>query len=193
MEPATSFRGKRLFLALDLPNYVTQSMGALVEPLKGFHWSPRERLHLTLKFIGDVPGQWQERIEAALDPIEVESFILPVEGIGRFPEKGPAHAVWAGLGSGHPRLFQLQKKIEDTLFGIGIEPSKRLYRPHLTVARVSQAASETVRQYLRRHADFAAAPFRVEAFHLYHSEVRDGRRHYTLERSWPLLPSHPPV
>jgi len=190
MEDGVHFRGKRLFLAIDLPDYVRESLAGLKERLKGFHWSAPGRLHLTLKFLGDVPGQWQERIEAAIDPIEVESFFLPVAGIGRFPEKGKPHAVWAGLGNGHPRLFQLQKKIEDGLFQIGIEPSPRIYRPHLTVARVNQAAPETVRQFLKRHDGFEAAPFRVDAFHLYHSEVLDGRRHYTLERSWPLHDAH---
>lgn len=186
MDRGAQFRGKRLFLAIDLPDYDRSSLAPLAEPLKGFHWTPPERFHLTLKFLGDVPGQWQERIENALDPIAVESFFLPIRGVGKFPEKGKPHAVWAGLGTGHPRLFQLQKRIEDALFQIGIEPSPRIYRPHLTLARVSQASPETVRQFLKRHDAFEAAPFRVEAFHLYESEMRDGRRHYTLARSWPL-------
>lgn len=181
------FRGKRLFLSIDLPDYVKDSMASLREDgLRGFHWVPRERFHLTLKFIGDLPGQFQTEIEEALDPIAVRPFMLPVEGLGSFPPTGKAHAVWAGLGSGHPHLFQLHKKIEDALFAIGIEPEKRIYHPHVTIARVNHAADETVRQFIKRHQDFGTAPFKVKAFHLLRSEVLGDRRVYTVERSWPL-------
>jgi 2'-5' RNA ligase len=183
------FRGKRLFLSIDLPDYVKDSLASLKEDeVKGFHWVPRERFHLTLKFIGDIPGQFQKDVEAAIDPIEVHSFLLPIEGLGSFPPIGKAHAVWTGLSSGHPRLFQLHKRIEDALFRIGIEPEKRIYHPHITIARVNHAADESVRQFLKRHSDFGAAPFKVEAFHLMESRVEDGRRVYSVERTWDLLP-----
>ncbi len=183
------FRGKRLFLAIKLPVYVKDSLASLREEnLRGFHWVPPERLHLTLKFVGDFPGQLQPDLEAALDPIAVKPFLLPVESVGSFPATGKAHAVWAGLAGGHPRLFQLQKKIEDALFNIGIEPEKRIYHPHITLARVNRAADESVRQFLKRHQDFGAAPFKVDAFHLMRSEVRENRRIYVTERSWDLIP-----
>jgi 2'-5' RNA ligase len=187
VEPA--FRGKRLFLAIALPDYVKDSLESLREDgLKGFHWVPRERLHITLKFIGDIPGQFQDAVEAAIEPIRVHPFLLPVEGIGSFPPVGRTHAVWAGVATGHPRLFQLHKRIEDALFAIGIEPEKRIYHPHVTVARVNQAADETIRQFVKRHQDFGAPPFHVESYDLLRSEVIDGRRVYTVERSWPLPP-----
>lgn len=186
-EPA--FRGKRLFLSIDVPDYVKDRLVTLTEEgLKGFHYVPRERFHLTLKFIGDIPGQFQEEVEAAIDPIEVHQFILPIEGLGSFPPKGHPHAVWAGFSGAHPRLFQLHKRVEDALFNIGIEPEKRIYHPHITIARVNHAADETVKQFLKRHPDFGAAPFKVEEFHLMQSEVLEGRRVYHKERTWQLLP-----
>jgi len=182
-----AFRGKRLFLSIDVPDYVKDSLERLSDdPQKGFHYVPRDRFHLTLKFIGDVPGQFQKDIEAAIDPIDVHAFLLPIEGLGSFPPKGHPHAVWAGCSSAHPRLFQLHKRIEDALFNIGIEPEKRIYHPHITIARVNHAADETVKQFLKRHPDFGAAPFKVEAFHLMQSEVIDGVRVYHKERTWAL-------
>ena len=182
-----AFRGKRLFLSIDVPEYVKDSLETLSdEPQKGFHYVPRDRFHLTLKFIGDVPGQFQKDIEAAIDPIDVHAFLLPIEGLGSFPPKGHPHAVWAGCSSAHPRLFQLHKRIEDALFNIGIEPEKRIYHPHITIARVNHAADETVKQFLKRHPDFGAAPFKVEAFHLMQSEVIDGVCVYHKERTWAL-------
>ncbi|NDV61747.1 RNA 2',3'-cyclic phosphodiesterase [Puniceicoccales bacterium CK1056] len=186
-EPIHTFRGKRLFLSIDLPDYVKDSLLAIQEEtLKGFNWVPRERFHLTLKFIGDIPGQFQETIEAAIDPIQVRSFLLPIDGLGSFPPMGKAHAVWAGLATGHPHLFQLHKRIEDALFNIGIEPEKRIYHPHITVARVNHAADESVRQFLKRHQNFGAAPFKVDAFHLMQSQEIEGKRVYSIERTWEL-------
>lgn len=183
-----AFRGKRLFLAIDLPDYVKDSLEVLREEnLKGFNWVPRERYHMTLKFIGDIPGQFQKDIEEAIDPIEVRSFLLPIEGLGSFPPTGKAHAVWTGVANAHPHLFQLHKRIEDALFSIGIEPEKRIYHPHITIARVNHAADESVRQFIKRHPDFGAAPFKVEEFHLLRSEVIDGKRTYGLEKTWKLL------
>jgi 2'-5' RNA ligase len=182
-----AFRGKRLFLSIDVPEYVKDSLETLSgDPQKGFHYVPRDRFHLTLKFIGDVPGQFQKDIEAAIDPIDVHAFLLPIEGLGSFPPKGHPHAVWAGCSSAHPRLFQLHKRIEDALFNIGIEPEKRIYHPHITIARVNHAADETVKQFLKRHPDFGAAPFKVEAFHLMQSELIEGVRVYHKERTWAL-------
>lgn len=186
MREQMAFRGKRLFVAIDLPDYVRDSLRSLREELKGFHWVAPERLHLTLKFIGDVPGQFQDDIERALDTFEVGRFFLPVQGIGRFPDHGTAHAVWAGVGNGHPRLFQLQKRIDDALFNIGIEPEKRRYQPHLTLARVNRASQETVRQYLKRHDAFEAPPFRVKQFHLYRSEIEEGHWRHVAEHTWDL-------
>lgn len=190
MRESYGFRGKRLFLAIDLPEYVIDSLQHLREPLKGFHWVPDHRFHLTLKFIGDVPGQFQQVIEDAINQFAVGTFFLPVEGVGKFPDRGKSHAVWAGVSNGHPRLFQLQKRIDDALFNIGIEPLRHRYSPHITLARVSNAAPETIRQYLKRHESFESPPFRVEQFHLYRSEEVRGERIYEIERSWDLRSEH---
>lgn len=181
-------RGKRLFIGVLLPDYLKTSLESLQEKRrKGFHWVHPSRFHLTLRFIGDVPGQLQEGIEEALDGVKVEPFYLPVEGVGCFPLAQRAHAVWVGLGNGHPCLFQLKKQIEDRLFALGLEPEKRIYRPHITLARVNHAAPETVRQFLKENRDFAAPPFRVETFHLFHSQVLPeiGRVH-EIEGTWTL-------
>lgn len=186
MNDAPQFRGKRLFVAIEPPQYVKDRLAELRKELKGFHWVPPDRMHLTLKFIGDVPGQFQKEIEAALDSFVVHPFILPMRGVGAFPTPERAHAVWAGIDNGHPRLFQLQKRIEDALFNIGIEPEKRLYLPHITLARVNHAAAETVRQFLKRNQDFESAPFRVDQFSLMRSEVSEGKRQYVVEKLWEL-------
>src|ERR1017187_5949501 len=93
---------ERLFVAVPLPDPVRDELSGLAEPLRGVSWTRPAQLHLTLRFIGEVPAGMIERIEERLASIRVESFIIPVEGVGAFPPKGPPRVIWAGVGLGHP-------------------------------------------------------------------------------------------
>jgi len=162
-------------------------LGRLRVEQKNWQWVRPENLHLTLKFLGPTSPLMEEAILEHIDLVAGRSFMLPVEELGAFPSLNRPQVVWAGLGGGHPELFGLQKRLEDHCFNLGIPPEKRRYQPHITVARVSQAHPETIRQFLKAHRDFSAPPFRVEAFHLYRSELQDHHRVYIKEATWPLL------
>lgn len=183
---------KRLFVAIDIPEVVRLALEALQEETRGFHWVAATNLHLTLKFIGDVDSELQEEIERTLGELQTEPFILPVESIGVFPAIGQPFVVWAGLGTGHPRLFGLQKNVEDRLFQLGIEPERHRYTPHLTLARCREASPEAVRQFVKKHREFTAPPFRVESFTLYSSLPKQGSSIYRVEKQWSLEPAKDP-
>ena len=95
---------QRLFVAIALPEPVRAALVALAQPLPGVAWTRPEQLHLTLRFIGDVPAEKIERVTAHLTAVSVEPFLLPVEDVGAFPPKGPPRVVWIGVGHGHPHL-----------------------------------------------------------------------------------------
>src|SRR5688572_17178025 len=97
---------ERLFVALTLPSAVRDSLAALVQPLPGVAWTNTDQMHVTLRFLGDVPVETIEPMIARLMRVQVAPFILPVEGIGTFPPNRPPRVLWIGVGSGHPRLFQ---------------------------------------------------------------------------------------
>ncbi|MFP4283791.1 MAG: RNA 2',3'-cyclic phosphodiesterase [Opitutales bacterium] len=179
-------RGPCYFIGLEAPEHVRTALTGLREEQRGFHWVRAENYHLTLKYLGPLAATQFETVSVMLETIAVERFILPVEGVGCFPGKGQPHTLWAGTGNAHPRLFQLHKRIEDGLLPVGFEPEKRILTPHFTLARTASASRESVRQFLKRHRDFAAAPFAVTAFHLFRSELIDGKRRYPIETTWPL-------
>jgi len=181
-----SGRSERLFVALDLPWFMQEKLFSLHEDLRGFTWKTPGLFHLTLKFIGSVEQGQEERILDALSGIEVRQFILSLQGLGTFTNRGKPWVIWAAPSKVPPVLFQLQKRIDDALFNIGIPPEKHVYRPHVTIARCREAAPETVRQFIKRHAEFETAPFRVEDFVLFRSEQFGTRRHYTEVESWQL-------
>ncbi len=164
----------RLFVAIPLPDAVREALDELVEKHRGITWVPPSNRHLTLQFIGATPAEDVEKISAALDEIEIAQFFLPVEGVGKFPPRGTPKVLWAGVGRAHPHLFTLQRKVADALLPLGIEPDGRRYVPHITLARCGPRAGEFVRQFLKKHDQFQAPPFRVETFALYRSRTVAG-------------------
>jgi RNA 2',3'-cyclic 3'-phosphodiesterase len=166
----------RLFVAIDPPEAVCQALAALPRPLRGVSWTPPHQYHLTLRFIGEVEAARREAIEAALAPIRVESFILPVEGAGSFPPGRPPRVLWAGIGTGHPRLHQLRQKVDDALLAAcGVDLDVRTFHAHFTLGRCGRDTppAEAAR-FVREHAGFEGPSFRVDAFTLYRSELRPG-------------------
>lgn len=177
----------RLFVAITPPATVRSELAALAEPMEGVAWTSPENIHLTLRFIGDAEESRQAGLEAALAQVKVESFILPVEGIGTFPPRGLPKVLWAGLGSAHTRLFQLRQQVDDALLSVSLELDVRHFHPHFTLARLKENLDEkALARFLRRHAAFEAPPFRVSEFHLYASEPSATGSRYNLVKSFPL-------
>jgi 2'-5' RNA ligase len=165
---------ERLFLAIPLPDYVKDALASLSEKQLGFHWTAPVNLHLTLKFIGDCTPEGREEIEATLSLITVRQFCIQVGGLGVFPQHGHPGVIWASVLRPHPHLFALHQHLNDALFGLGIEPDKTRYIPHVTLARCREASAESVKQYLKKHPDFETAPFFPEYYCLIRSVLGAG-------------------
>lgn len=177
---------ERLFVALALPEAVRGALAALARPLPGVRWTRPEQLHLTLRFLGNVPVQIIDGVIARLAEVRVAPFVLPVEGIGTFPPNRPPRVVWVGTGSGHPRLFQLRQRLDDSLIAAGVQFEVRTFHPHATLARCPEDAGPALSHWLHGHREFAAAPFLVDAFELYASELQPAGAVHTLKRRFPL-------
>jgi len=178
---------RRLFLALALPEPVRATLVALAEPLRGVAWTQPAQLHLTLRFLGDVPEENIEPITARLAAVQVEPFLLPLEGVGAFPPKSAPRIVWLGVGRGHPRLHQLRKRVDDAVLAAGLTAlDLRSFHPHVTLARCTELAAAAVVPWLRAHHGFVAPPFRVAAFDLCASELKPAGAVHTRLQSFPL-------
>jgi 2'-5' RNA ligase len=179
----------RLFVALALPPAVADTLATLTEPLRGFAWVAPERLHLTLRFLGDVPARQIDSLVAALSSVRVAPFQLPLEGLGTFPPRGAPQVLWAGVGAGHPRLHQLRQQVDDSVLHCGIAADLRRFTPHITLARCGGTSPAAVRAWLHRHREWVGPAFRVEAFRLYASELRPGGAVHTAVAAFPLAPT----
>ncbi len=162
---------KRLFIAIDLPDSTRQLLAGLDPHIRGVRWTEAAQMHLTLAFFGDVPGEVEPQLREKLIAVEFGAFFLSVAGVGTFATKGTAKIIWIGLGKAHPHLFQIHKRVLEAALAVGIEPELRPWHPHITIARCRDVSLQSIRNFLKAHSDFDAGMIRVDAFHLYSSNL----------------------
>lgn len=174
---------RRLFVAIDLPDFVVEAIQREIQieegHLKGVHWMEPRKLHLTLAFLGDVDAGRQTELGTRLSAATVKPFFLSLEGVGVFPGKGEPKVLWAGMAPVDPCLFQLHGKIGQILLDLGFEPERRRFHPHVTIARCGAGSGPAIRQIVKKHSGFGTAPFRVNGFSLYASQLTPRGASYT--------------
>jgi 2'-5' RNA ligase len=175
----------RLFTALEIPRDAALSLSLLRGGLPGARWIDVENYHITLRFIGDVPGHVADDIANELDRVRRPSFTLALSGVGAFGQKKP-HAVWAGV-TASPDMTALQAEIDRICHRMGIPADPRKFMPHVTLARLRNSSPLDVAGYLSARGNFAATPFRVGRFVLMSSRDSVGGGPYIVEEAWPLL------
>jgi 2'-5' RNA ligase len=174
---------KRLFVAIDLPDSTCEMLAALDPHIRGVRWIQADQMHLTLGFFGDVQQDVELRLRKKLSAVEFGAFFLSVNGIGVFSSKGAPKIIWIGVGKAHPHLFQIHKRVQEAALGVGIEPELRPWHPHITIARCRDVSAQTLRKFLQSNAEFDAGMIRVEAFHLYSSNLTPAGPNHTRELS----------
>ncbi len=172
---------QRLFVSIEPPGSITELLAELDPQLRGVRWLPPDHMHLTLAFLGNVPAEIQETLSAKLEAISWKSFFLPLIGLGTFPSRGWPKIIWIGVGTGHPHLFQLHKRVQEAILAAGLEPDLRSFHPHITFARCRDVSAEVVRPFLKSHAAFDAGMIHVESFCLNSSELSPAGSVYTRE------------
>jgi 2'-5' RNA ligase len=172
---------KRLFVAIELPHSVTRSLAKLDPETRGVRWLEPQQMHLTLSFLGNVPEDTEDALKRKLGAIAWKPFFLPIVGLGQFPSKGPPNVVWIGVGSGHPHLFQLHKRVQEAALQSGIELELRSFHPHVTLARCRDVPDQLLRSFLKMHGEFDAGMVHVETFCLNSSRLTSTGSIYTRE------------
>jgi 2'-5' RNA ligase len=176
----------RLFVALDLPWDLRQRIAALAGGgLPGARWVPPENYHLTLRFIGETPGHRAEEIDIALAGLRARGFQLTLSGVGTFAKGGRSTALWVGVER-NPRLDHLQNKIETALQRAGLEPERRRFQPHVTLARLDNVAEGKLVSYVQAHNLFRTDPVPVAHFTLFSSLLGKEASVYTAEVEYAL-------
>nr|WP_166175214.1 RNA 2',3'-cyclic phosphodiesterase [Altererythrobacter segetis] len=167
----------RLFVAIRPPPAVREALLGAMGGIDGARWQDDEQLHLTLAFVGEVGSAQARDLTGALEEADSPAFALEAAGVGHFERKGLPTAVWARVPLTEP-LARLQRRVERACRRVGLEPEKRGYRPHITLARLPRSAGP-IGDWLAQHGTLRAGPWEVEGFTLYESVLRPDGAHYS--------------
>jgi 2'-5' RNA ligase len=132
----------RTFIAVDLPSKVKEQIGEIVGRLRplgaAVGWVRPEGLHLTLKFLGEIPQEQLARISPAIQAgvATIAPFSFVLAQLGGFPNLQRPRVLWIGVPEGHEGLKRLQGSIEEQLLRLGFPGEDRAFSPHLTIGRV---------------------------------------------------------
>lgn len=182
----------RVFFAVDISDETRRravehiaALGRAVPSVK-IKWDAPEKLHVTVKFLGDVDRDRLAGLSAAAGTVcrDVSPFPLSVVGTGAFPPKGPARVLWLGVSDPMGGLDRLQRGIEDACAALGFPRETRAYHPHLTLARLKALPAERPLVDAHRAANFSGAPdHRVTELLLMRSELSPrGSRYSVIDR-----------
>lgn len=140
--------GIRSFIAVELAQDLLDGLMEVQDQLRTNEWTDEVRwvrpqgIHLTLKFLGDVPAG---RIDAigegvARAVVGLRPFRVIAEGLGVFPNWRQPRVIWVGIEGDTEQLHTLQAKVEQAMAELGFEPERRPFHPHFTLGRVNQRA-----------------------------------------------------
>ncbi|HEX2764593.1 MAG TPA: RNA 2',3'-cyclic phosphodiesterase [Allosphingosinicella sp.] len=159
----------RLFVAIRPPAGIRSRLLGLMGGVAGARWQNEDRLHLTLRFIGEVDRHLARDVDAALASVHHPAFEVALDGLGVFDRKGASATIWAGLAPADP-LRSLHRKIDRALSRVGVEPDRRAFLPHITLARLPRG-SGPIGSLIGEAGGAASPPFHVSEFRLYESRL----------------------
>ncbi|PIP48409.1 MAG: RNA 2',3'-cyclic phosphodiesterase [Chloroflexi bacterium CG23_combo_of_CG06-09_8_20_14_all_45_10] len=180
----------RSFIAIELPQNVKNGLAQLRSELERAEhpfvkWVNPESIHLTLKFLGNVPFKQVAEITKAIETASkgIPPFHLEISGLGEFPNLKQPRVLWVGIKGEIDKLVSWQQNIDLALASLGFAKEERPFVPHLTLARIRQGASPKERKSfgeLVMSTSFEISyPFDVEAVSLMRSQLTPAGAIYT--------------
>jgi 2'-5' RNA ligase len=188
----------RTFIAVDLPSSVLEALGQVSSQLQEklpdtpVRWVNSQKMHLTLKFLGDISKKNIGMVEKILhsEASKRQAMEIGIGGIGAFPKMRHPRVIWIGIEA-PAELFDLRRGIEDGVARMGYNYDKYDFTPHLTLGRISRKASardvRTVGNVLHEFQVGFIGVARIGAVHLYRSDLHPDGAKYTCLYSAALM------
>ena len=179
----------RAFIAVEIPLEIRQRIQRATSNLRQdigllVRWVAIENMHLTLKFLGDIPSA---NIEALTQVIrtQADSFDcldIHLTGIGSFPGPKRPRVIYIGIQA-PAALEAFQHGLESATRRLGYNAEERAFAPHLTIGRVRQNIpvddQERIRSALEASMIDSPGTARVNSVDLYKSDLKPNGPIYT--------------
>jgi RNA 2',3'-cyclic 3'-phosphodiesterase len=175
----------RLFIAIQTPPSILPSLvetrDALRDTRADVKWEPTEKLHCTIKFLGDTREELAAPISDALASLVNPTPPFPVRytGTGCFPGQRDPRIVWAGMDDPDGRLNTLFETIDEAMYAFGIEREHRKFHPHVTLGRVK--GPRRIRELLEtmETVTLQSPPVMIHEIELVKSTLKPGGSEYS--------------
>ena len=177
----------RLFIALPVPEEISDELVTLQSGVPDARWVQAENFHVTLCFAGEVHGATMRDLEEELGDISGPRFPVAVSGVEQF-SSGKQPKALVALVQKNDRLDWLQQKVSTVARNCGITVEHRKFRPHVTLARFSSGAEtgHHIAQFMASHSTFQAGPWLADHFALYSSRQNRSGSVYREEAAYDL-------
>jgi 2'-5' RNA ligase len=166
----------RLFVAIRPPEAIRDLLVDAMDLGADLRWQNDEQLHLTLRFVGEVDRPLANDIADGLSRIRSAPLKLRIAGLGRFEQRNSG-TLWAGVEP-KPELAALAGKVERICQSVGLEPERRAFHPHITLARWKGRRTREIQAFLERKGGLSSCPFIVSEFILFESRLSRHGAHY---------------
>jgi RNA 2',3'-cyclic 3'-phosphodiesterase len=139
----------RTFIAIPLPEHIHHQLADIIDKLRepgnqAIRWVAPQNIHLTLKFLGEIPPQKTRDVSRVLEEIAAQThpFTLEIQRTGCFPNMKSPRVLWVGV-SQLEDLKVVHEKLERKLESLDFQMENRPFSPHLTLGRVNERALPT--------------------------------------------------
>lgn len=183
----------RTFVATKISSELEKELANFIEELRKIRrevkWVKPESVHLTLKFLGNIPPTNVVDVSKAVSSAtrEFSNFQLTTGEKGAFPSLKRPRIFWLGLAEENDQtLIPLRNRIEDELAQIGFEKEKRKFHPHLTVGRVH--SPKNIDEMTQKFMDypFPEIRFNVDEILIMKSQLTPRGAIYSVQKAVPL-------
>ena len=186
----------RAFICIEVPGSIKKRIESLQQSLKKnaaqISWVKPSNIHLTVKFLGDIPASSIETVRGAVERASrpVDEFEIEIGGAGCFPSPRSPRVLWVGLSRLPEELKQLQSNVENELAREGFPREQKRFSPHLTIGRVRSQpnAAQTAEDLIA--AGFEPESFRATEIIVMRSELNAAGSIYTPQATIKLGESH---
>ncbi len=162
----------RSFISIDLEDrQILSRIASILSSLQSLDGDlkpvERENIHLTLKFLGNVPGPRLGEVKSSLQQVIFSAFTAEIKGAGAFPNLNHMNVVWVGVNEGWSQVEQIYEQVEKLLSGLGFRREHRPFSPHITIARVrSGRKRDEVASFLQRLTEESFGTITVDKIRL---------------------------
>jgi len=178
----------RIFCAVELPEEVRkrllQHIGALRAsvPDSQASWAKETSVHLTIKFLGEIPASSADRVSRAASRAvaTIAPFEIELRGSGVFPIRGSPKVLWIGVEDHGRQLARLQDNLELECEREGFPRESRPFHPHLTVARLRKTRDARMLATTHRELYFAPTAIELSELLVIRSELNSAGSKYTV-------------